>query len=68
MSIESCQTQIHIYIDSASISYNSNNEALKIFSNLYSALIKNFLSHLEMRMHRMALLLLGVIDSLLTGS
>ena len=68
MSMESCQTQIHIYIDSASISDNSNNEILKIFSNLYSALIKKILSHLEMRMHRMALLLLGMIDSLLTDS
>ena len=57
MSMELCQTQIHIHINSPSISDDFNDEALKFFSNLYPTLAKDFLSHLEMRMHRMTSLL-----------
>ena len=57
MSIELCQTQIHIHIDSLSINDDSNDEVLKILSNFYSILVKDFLSHLEMRMHRMVFFL-----------
>ena len=53
MSKESCQTQIHILIDSPSINDNSNDEALEILSNLYPALAKDFLSQV-MRIHRMS--------------
>ena len=44
--MESCQTQTHIHMDSPSINDDSNNEALE-----------DFLSHLEMRIHRMISLL-----------
>ena len=47
------QTQIHIHINSLSNSDDSNDEALKILSNLHPALAKDFVSHLEMRIHRM---------------
>ena len=53
MSMESYQTQIHILIDSLSI-IDDSNEALKITSNFYPALVRNFSSHLEMRMHRIS--------------
>ena len=53
MSIESCQTQTHIYIDSPSIYDVFNDKVLEILSNLHPTLVKDFLSHLEMRMHRM---------------
>ena len=46
MSMESYQTQTHIHIDSPSISDGFNDEALE-----------DFLSHLEMKMHRMISLL-----------
>ena len=35
MSMESCQTQIHIHIDSQLINNNSNEEALETLSNLH---------------------------------
>ena len=54
MSMESCQTQTCIHIDSPSIGDDSDDEASEILSNLHPALIKDFLSHLEMRMHRMS--------------
>ena len=53
MSMDSCQTQIYIPIDSSSINDNSNEE-LEILSNLHIALAKNFLSYLEMRIYRMS--------------
>ena len=52
MIMETYQTQTHIHIDSPSISDDYNDEVLESLSNLHPALVKYFLSHLEMRMHR----------------
>ena len=52
ISMKSCQTQTHILIDSSSINDDSDDEALKILFNLHPALAKDFLSHQEMRMHK----------------
>ena len=54
MSMRLCQTQIHILINFPSINDYSDDEVLKIFSNLHSTLAKDFLSHQMMRMHRMS--------------
>ena len=54
MSMESCQTQTHIHIDSQLTNNDSNEEALETLSNLLSAFgQKIFLSHLGLRIHRM---------------
>ena len=52
--MESCQTQIHIHTNSLSIRDDSNDKVLEIFFILHPTLAKDFLSHIEMRMHRMA--------------
>ena len=48
----SCQTQLHIHIDYPLINDDSNDEILETLSNLHSTLIKDFLSHLKMIIHR----------------
>ena len=54
MSMESCQTQTHIHIDSQLTNNNFNEEALETLSNLLPAFgQKTFLSHLGLRIHRM---------------
>ena len=53
MSMDSCQTQIYILIDSSSINDNSNKE-LEILSNLHTTLAKDFLSYLDMKIYRMS--------------
>ena len=54
MSMESCQTQIHILIDSLSINDDSDDKALETLFNLHPALVKDFLSHQVIKMHRMS--------------
>ena len=54
MSMESCQTQTHIHINSQLTNNDSNKEVLETFSNLLPAFDqKTFLSHLGLRIHRM---------------
>ena len=54
MSMESCQSQTHIHIDSQLTNDDSNKEVLETLSNLLSAFgQKTFLSHLGLRIHRM---------------
>ena len=54
MSMESCQTQTHIHIDSQLTNDNSNEEALETLSNLLPTFgQKTFQSHLGLRIHRM---------------
>ena len=54
ISIESCQTQIHIHIDSQLTNDDSNEEVLETFSNLLPTFgQKIFLNHLGLRIHRM---------------
>ena len=53
MSMELYQIQTHILIDSSSINDNSNKK-LEYLSNHHTALAKDFLSYLEMRMYGMS--------------
>ena len=54
MSMESCQTQTHIHINSQLTNDDSNEEALEILSNLLPTFgQKTFLSHLGLRIYRM---------------
>ena len=53
MSMDLCQTQIHILINSLSINDNSN-KVLEILSNLHSTLAKDFSSYLEMKIYWMS--------------
>ena len=53
MSMDSYQNQLYIHIDYSSINDDSNDEILETLSNFYFALIKDFLSHLEIITHRM---------------
>ena len=55
--MELCQTYLHIHIDYPSVNDNSNDEILETLSNFHHALIKDFLSYLEMIRHRMTSLL-----------
>ena len=53
MSMDSCQTQRYIPIDSSSINDNLN-EALEILSHIHTILAKDFLSYLKMRIYGMS--------------
>ena len=54
MSMESCQTQTHIHIDSQLMNDDSNEEVLETLSNLLPAFDQRFFSsHLGLRIHRM---------------
>ena len=53
MSMESCQTQIYIHINSQLTNDDSNEEVLETLSNLFSAAKRLFSNHLGLRIYRM---------------